>query len=115
MPKYTGTYDDIVVVAIDSNNQRFLLEPVDFHVLNPLTRVAPKFSVKYTTTLGGDVINYTAANTPLSGGAGVVTYRASTALPAGVQLDAQTGMLTGLPRAVGDYNITISVNDGFGK
>jgi hypothetical protein len=47
-----------------------------------------------------------------SGGSGLTWSVASGALPPGLKLDANSGLLSGTPTAVGDYHFQIQVTDG---
>ena len=68
-----------------------------------------------TTSLPG--ATYQVAYTPpaLAATGGVPPYTwSSTALPAGLTLNAQTGAITGSPTAVGNFNVTFTVKDSLG-
>lgn len=55
-----------------------------------------------------------AARIVLRGGISPVTLSSTSTFPPGVSLDAETGVLSGTPRARGVYRLTIMANDAYG-
>ena len=66
------------------------------------------------STLGTAVVNgaYSVQFHSTGGGGSVTWSIASGSLPAGLNLDANTGLLSGTPTATGDYHFQVKVSDG---
>jgi prepilin-type N-terminal cleavage/methylation domain-containing protein len=105
-PTQAGTYA-VTVTATDGFN---LIGSAAFAwvvaQLPALTSPGPQ------TSQGGVAI--TALTPALTGGTSPLTWTAS-GLPAGLQIDASSGAITGTPTAVGTGTVTVNVSDTYGK
>ncbi|WP_449396272.1 putative Ig domain-containing protein [Devosia riboflavina] len=79
-----------------------------------ITIEAPTISVTADLPEAGAFVAYQ-GQISATGGSEPYTFAVTSgALPPGLSLDAETGSLTGTPRAVGDYSFSISVTDANG-
>ncbi|RYE18459.1 MAG: hypothetical protein EOP51_21920, partial [Sphingobacteriales bacterium] len=106
-PTIIGSYP-IVVTATDSLG-RSITANYNINVLNPLA-LPDKVLANGTVNVA-----YTPEILPAAtGGSGTFTYTTST-LPAGLTFDATTRTIAGTPTQAGNYNITLTANDGNGR
>lgn len=84
--------------------------------VNLLIAVKAKLAVKTTKLLPGKVGRLYRATLRTNGGVSPLTWRATSGkFPIGVRLDRKTGVLSGIPRKPGTYQLTFTVKDALGE
>jgi hypothetical protein len=79
-----------------------------------LTLTCPTITVTNPSTSTGTAGTAFSQTFTQSGGLGTITWSKSGALPAGITLNASTGVLSGTPTVVGSFPITVTATDANG-
>lgn len=102
-PPGPGDYSLSAVATDNSGNQTTSTVVRVTVVVMPMITSSPTASVKVGTSFSYSI---TASGNP--------TSFAATGLPAGLQLDSATGLISGVPTAVGVYTVTLSATSASG-
>ena len=105
----TGTDKKDVIIRVEEPFRRFGERTFSLTVASPLTASAPKAK-------GAKVGKAFRLALAQSGGQAPVTWSVTEGkLPAGLSLNASTGVVNGKPKASGKFRLTFQAADGFGS
>ena len=113
-PTAAGTYEVIATVADDNNYNFAQSNPLSFVIVNPIAAPSALMYIgsPFTFTKGTAI---KATDSPTNAGGAVSSYSVSPSLPAGLNLNASTGVISGTPTALSvasSYTITASNGSG---